>query len=78
MQRKNPIWIGGYFNLPDIDWQFKSINNYYQDPKQLNERFIDQVDSCRMEQVANLPIRKQNTLDLTLTNRLSFIMYPCT
>ena len=78
MQRKNPIWIGGYFNLPDIDWQFKSINNYYQHPKQLNERFIDQVDSCRMEQVVNFPIRKQNTLDLTITNKLSFIMYPCT
>ena len=27
MQRKNLMWTGGYFNLPDIDWQFKSIIN---------------------------------------------------
>ena len=27
MQRKNPIWIGGDFNLPDTDWEVKSINN---------------------------------------------------
>ena len=23
--KNNPIWIGGYFNLPDIDWSTKSI-----------------------------------------------------
>ena len=62
MQRKNSVWIDGYFNLPDIDWKVKSINNY-QYPKQLNERFIDLIDSCSMEQVVNFPTRNQNTLD---------------
>ena len=28
MQMKNLIWIGRDFNLPDIDWEVKSINNY--------------------------------------------------
>ena len=28
MHRKNPTSIGGDFNLPDIDWKVKSINNY--------------------------------------------------
>ena len=28
MHRKNLICIGGDFNLPDIDWEVKSINNY--------------------------------------------------
>ena len=42
-QENNPIWIGGEFNLPDIDWEKKSINNY-KFPKQLNERFIDLID----------------------------------
>ena len=28
MWRKNPIWIGGNFNLPDVDCEVKSINNY--------------------------------------------------
>ena len=72
MQMKNLIWIGRDFNLPDIDWEVKSINNY-QYPKQLNERFIDLIDSCSMEQVVNFPTRKQNTLDLLITNRPSFI-----
>ena len=42
-QENNPIWIGGEFSLPDIDWENKSINNY-KFPKQLNERFIDLID----------------------------------
>ena len=72
MHKKNSIWIGGDFNLPDIDWEVKSINNY-QYPKQLNERFIDLIYSCSMEQVANFPRRKQNTLDLLITTGPSFI-----
>ena len=72
MHRKNPMWIGEDFNLPDIDWEVKSINNY-QYPKQLNERFIDLIDSCSMEQLVNFPTRKQNTPDLLITNRPSFI-----
>ena len=28
MQRINPIWIGGDFNLPNIDWEVKSVHNY--------------------------------------------------
>ena len=59
MQRKNPIWIGGDFNLSDIDWEVKSINNY-QYLRQITERFIDLIDSCSMEQVVNFRTRKQN------------------
>ena len=72
MHRKNPMWICGDFNLPDIDWQVKSINNY-QYPKQLNKRRINLIDSCTMEQLVNFPIRKQNTLDLLITNRPFFV-----
>ena len=70
-QRKNPIWIVGDFNLPNIDWEVKFINNY-QYQKQLNQRF-DLIDSCSMEQVVNFQTRKQNTLDLLITNRPTFI-----
>ena len=42
-------------------------------PKQLNERFIDLIDNCRMEQVVNFPTRKHKTIDLLITNRPSFI-----
>ena len=71
MHRKNRMCIGGDFNFPDIDWEVKSINNY-QYPKQLNKSFIDLIDSCSMEQVVNFPTRKQNTLDLLITNGPSF------
>ena len=72
IKRLASMWIGGDFNLPDIDWEVKSINNY-QYPKQLNERFIDLIDSCSMEQLVNFPTRKHDTLDLLITNRPSFI-----
>ena len=68
MHRKNPMRIGRDFNFPDIDWE---VN--YQYPKQLNERFIDLIDSCSMEQLVNFPTRKQNIIDLLITNRPSFI-----
>ena len=71
MQRINPIWIGGDFNLPNIDWEVKSIHNY-QYPKQINKIFIDLIDSCRIGTSSDFPTRKQNTLDLIITNRLSF------
>ena len=58
--------------MPDIDWKVESINNY-QYPKQLNERFIELTDNCSMEQVVIFPKRKQNTFDLLITNRPSFI-----
>ena len=32
-QKKNPIGIVGDLDLPDIEWEIKSINNY-QYPKQ--------------------------------------------
>ena len=72
MQRKNLIWIGGDFSLQDIDWEVKSINNY-QYLKQLNERFIDLIDSCSMEQEVNFPTRNQNILELLITYRPPFI-----
>ena len=72
MQRKNPIWIDGDFKLLDIDWEVKSISNQ-QYLKQLNERFIDLIDGCSMGQAVNFPTGKQNTLDLLITNRPSFI-----
>ena len=72
MQRKNPFWLGGDFNLPDIQWEVKSINNC-QYSTQLNEKLIDLADGCSMEHVVNFPTRKQNTLDLLIINRPSFI-----
>ena len=72
MQRKNSIWIDRDFKLPDIDWEVKSISNQ-QYLKQLNERFIDLIDGCSMGQAVNFPTGKQNTLDLLITNRPSFI-----
>ena len=64
-RKKNLIWIGRDFNLPDIDWKIKSTYGY-QYSKQLNKRFIDLIDSCGMEQVVNFPKRKQNLISSNL------------
>ena len=39
----NPIWIGGDFNLPDIDWETKPIIEH-QYPTVLNKSFLATLD----------------------------------
>jgi len=55
--KQNPVWIGGDFNLPDIDWQTKAVvgNSY---PKMLNESFLDVLDSCNCDQLVEFSTRK--------------------
>ena len=70
--KQNPIWIGGDFNLPDIEWETKSIvRNQY--PVKLNESFLETLDSSNTEQLVQFNTRKNHTLDLLITNRASFV-----
>ena len=66
--KNNPIWIGGDFNLPDIDWSNNSITSY-QYSKTLNESFLETFERGIMKQLVDFPTRLENTLDLLLTNR---------
>ena len=70
--KHNPVWIGGDFNLPDIDWETKSIIGS-QYPKSLNVSFLETLDLCNSDQLVNFTTRKNHTLDLLITNRQSFV-----
>ena len=67
-----PIWFGGDFNLPDIDWSSKNIIGH-QYSKKLNEEFLDIFDSVKLTQIVEFTTRKKATLDLLLTNRPGLI-----
>ena len=70
--KTNPHWIGGDMNLPDIDWSTNSITAHRY-PKAINEAFLDMIGDTNTEQLVDFPTRKQNTLELLLTNNPSFV-----
>lgn len=66
------LWIGGDFNLPDVDWSTMSTTSYqYTVP--LNKLFLDCFDQNSLTQMVTFPTRESNTLDIFLTNRPSLI-----
>ena len=71
--KNNPIWIGGDFNLPDIDWTSNNIVDH-QNPKKLNEDFLAMFDQCNLTQHVDFSTRKNSTLDLLFTNRPTFVI----
>ena len=66
------IWYGGDFNLPDIQWSSMSVEGN-QNLQLLNNRFIEMVQNCALEQMVTFPTRIEHTLDLFLTNRPSLV-----
>ena len=66
------IWLGGDLNLPDISWDSNTVNGN-QNSAQINNRFLNSIQNCSLEQKVTLPTRKENTLDLFLTNCPSLV-----
>ena len=66
------IWLGGDLNLPNIDWNSYSISGHNY-PLQLCERFIDILLDHSLSQLVSFPTRKENTLDIFVTNRPSLV-----
>ena len=60
--------IGGDFNFPGWSWKSKSIKTgtAYID---LNQRFSEILDNNGLIQIVEEPIRKDNNIDIILTNR---------
>ena len=69
---QSTIWIGGDFNLPDIDWTSDSIagNNY---PIKINECILETINETALSQIVDFPTRGENTLDIFMTNRPSLV-----
>ena len=66
------IWIGGDFNLQDIDWTSDNITSH-QYSITLNNAFITTFADTGLEQTVNEPTRKKKILDLFLTNRPTLV-----
>ena len=68
--KKAILWIGGDFNLPDIDWKTHSIVSY-QYPLAINNNMLTTMEQTGLDQLVTFPTRLDNTLDLFFTNRPS-------
>ncbi|KAK3083794.1 hypothetical protein FSP39_003288 [Pinctada imbricata] len=66
------VWISGDANLPDIEWDTMSITGN-RNSAPINTAFLTTVLDIGSEQVVNFPTRRNNLLDIFLTNRPSLI-----
>ena len=70
--RNAVLWIGGDFNLPDINWSTLDIQGI-ANANAINQSFIDMTSNIGLEQQVNFPTRGEAILDLFLTNRPSLV-----
>ena len=70
--KNSTIWIGGDFNLPDIDWKTNSLvsHNY---PIPISKSILDMIQDLGAEQMVDFPTRKDSILDIFVTNRPSLV-----
>lgn len=61
--KKSEFFIGGNFNLPDIDWTKSEIKEgRYK--IEINGNFLEACSDARLSQVVDEPTRKDNILDI--------------
>jgi len=57
---KSPIWVGGDFNLPGINWASQStISSAY--PLAISESFLDMMHTIGLKQIVDFPTRLNYT-----------------
>ena len=61
------IYLAGDFNFPDLDWTTDSILPNSNHPS-VSRQFLDIINNHNLEQKVLKPTRKDNILDLLLTN----------
>ena len=66
------IWIGGDFNLKDIDWPEQSVKVGAQHPAQCT-KLIDICNSYNLDQLVLEPTCKDSILDLFLVNNPTIV-----
>ena len=70
--KNSTFWLGGDFNLPDINWINSTITgNQY--PATINQLFLDLKDDLGLSQTVTKPTRGNNILDLFFTNNINLI-----
>ncbi|XP_076438589.1 uncharacterized protein LOC143277598 [Babylonia areolata] len=70
--QRSVVWLGGDFNLPDIDWKTSNIISH-QNPKTMNQAYINKLQDTGLLQINHSPTRGENILDLFITNRPSLV-----
>ena len=66
------IWIAGDANLPDIEWKINFISGHSY-PTHMNQCLLNTVCDIGLKRIVRFPTRRENTLDIFLTNRPSLI-----
>ena len=69
--KKSLYWIGGDFNLPEIDWMSESCKAQ----NKINDTFLDTIKMLGLKQTINFKTHDENILDLFLTNNPGLITY---
>ena len=70
--KKSEFFIGGDFNLPDIDWATLEVKGgRYR--KKISENILEACSDARLSQVVDEPTRKDNILDIFLTSNPNLI-----
>ena len=70
--KNTPVMIGGDFNLPHINWNTHS-HITGKPMKNHSEKLLDNMLEANLEQVNNLPTRKDNILELFFTSNPELI-----
>ena len=70
--RSSHIWLVGDFNLPQIVWGTEQIKQNCN-LKTIYETFLDITHDFDLEQVAKIPTRENNIIDLFLLNQPSLV-----
>ena len=74
--RKSVLWIGGDFNLPDIDWDNYVVTGH-RNTQSVNNGIFTTIFKAGLEQIVTFPTRLEHTLDLFFTNRPAYINNYC-
>ena len=67
-----PVWLGGDFNLPDINWIENSFIPNGRYPA-ISKLLIDIIYNHNLQQMVTEPTRDGNILDLIFTNMPSLV-----
>ena len=70
--QKSDFWIGGDFNLPDVNWSSLTTTSH-QYPLKMSSAYINITSQCGVEQIVGQPTRGHNILDLFFTNNPSLV-----
>ena len=68
--KKAIFWVGGDFNLPDINWEKSEISGY-NNLLEINQTFLDTFNDTGLQQTVKEPTRGNNILDLPFPNQMS-------